>query len=270
MCDLIHFGDLLYAWGTSSLGDFLAVQSDRGLVAFEFANRDGNAVRELQARFPDIVLTERPAAMAETIAALARLVDHPDQDPGGRARYPRHRLREESLGAAAANPAGHDDELRRGRRADGHARCPRCDDGDRQQHPGDPDPMPPRREEGWLALRLPLGLDAQARAPRARAKKELKAEAGVSGRRPATIVDDETANWRLVMATENDPRWAQVMARDKSADGTFWYSVQTTGVYCRPSCPSRRANPANVTLHDDLPSAKATGFRPCRRCNPDG
>jgi AraC family transcriptional regulator of adaptative response/methylated-DNA-[protein]-cysteine methyltransferase len=72
------------------------------------------------------------------------------------------------------------------------------------------------------------------------------------------------------MATENDPRWAQVTARDKSADGTFWYSVQTTGVYCRPSCPSRRANPANITLHDDLPSAKATGFRPCRRCNPDG
>jgi AraC family transcriptional regulator of adaptative response/methylated-DNA-[protein]-cysteine methyltransferase len=72
------------------------------------------------------------------------------------------------------------------------------------------------------------------------------------------------------MTTENDPRWAQVMARDKSADGTFWYSVQTTGVYCRPSCPSRRANPRNVALHDDLQSARATGFRPCRRCNPDG
>ncbi|MGE5151516.1 MAG: bifunctional transcriptional activator/DNA repair enzyme AdaA [Rhodospirillaceae bacterium] len=72
------------------------------------------------------------------------------------------------------------------------------------------------------------------------------------------------------MATENDPRWAQVIARDKSADGTFWYSVQTTGVYCRPSCPSRRANPGNVALYDDLQAAKATGFRPCRRCNPDG
>jgi AraC family transcriptional regulator of adaptative response/methylated-DNA-[protein]-cysteine methyltransferase len=72
------------------------------------------------------------------------------------------------------------------------------------------------------------------------------------------------------MATENDPRWAQVIARDKSADGTFWYSVQTTGVYCRPSCPSRRANPRNVALHDDLQAAKATGFRPCRRCSPDG
>ena len=179
-------------WGKSSLGASSPSKSDRGLVAFEFANPDGNAVRELQARFPDVVLTERPAVTAETIAALARLVDHPDQDPGIRARYPRHRLREESLGAAAANPGGHDDELRRGRRADGHARCPRCDDGDRQQHPGDPDPMPPRREEGWLALRLPLGLDAQARAARARAKEELKAEAGVSGRRPATIVDDES------------------------------------------------------------------------------
>src|SRR6201999_4572867 len=54
------------------------------------------------------------------------------------------------------------------------------------------------------------------------------------------------------------------------ADGEFWYSVATTGVYCRPSCPSRTANPKNVQLHDTLEGAKATGFRPCRRCNPDG
>jgi len=73
-----------------------------------------------------------------------------------------------------------------------------------------------------------------------------------------------------IVATENDPRWTRVVARDKSADGTFWYSVLTTGVYCRPSCPSRRANPRNVTLHDDLKAAQATGFRPCRRCRPDG
>src|SRR6185436_19003374 len=67
-----------------------------------------------------------------------------------------------------------------------------------------------------------------------------------------------------------DPRWARVVARDKTADGHFWYSVSTTGVYCRPSCPSRVANPRNVRLHATLASAKATGFRPCRRCNPDG
>ncbi|TPK11869.1 bifunctional DNA-binding transcriptional regulator/O6-methylguanine-DNA methyltransferase Ada [Mesorhizobium sp. B2-5-7] len=68
----------------------------------------------------------------------------------------------------------------------------------------------------------------------------------------------------------DDPRWARIVARDKSADGAFWYSVATTGVYCRPSCPSRRANPANVQLHDTLQAARATGFRPCRRCNPEG
>jgi AraC family transcriptional regulator of adaptative response/methylated-DNA-[protein]-cysteine methyltransferase len=67
-----------------------------------------------------------------------------------------------------------------------------------------------------------------------------------------------------------DPRWARIVARDKTADGEFWYSVSTTGVYCRPSCPSRTANPTNVQLHDTLESAKAIGFRPCKRCNPDG
>ena len=68
----------------------------------------------------------------------------------------------------------------------------------------------------------------------------------------------------------DDPRWARIVARDKTADGHLWYSVVTTGVYCRPSCPSRTANPKNVQLHDNLESAKATGFRPCKRCNPDG
>src|SRR5690349_19920612 len=68
----------------------------------------------------------------------------------------------------------------------------------------------------------------------------------------------------------DDPRWARIVARDKAADGHFWYSVSTTGVYCRPSCPSRIANPENVQIHDSLESAKATGFRPCRRCKPDG
>src|ERR1700738_5158964 len=67
-----------------------------------------------------------------------------------------------------------------------------------------------------------------------------------------------------------DPRWARIVARDKTADGHLWYSVATTGVYCRPSCPSRTANPNNVQLHDTLEDAKATGFRPCKRCNPAG
>src|SRR5665213_1189768 len=70
--------------------------------------------------------------------------------------------------------------------------------------------------------------------------------------------------------TTDDPRWARVVARDRSADGQFWYSVGTTRIYCRPSCPSRSANPENVCLHDSLESAQATGFRACKRCKPDG
>ncbi|MCW8305444.1 bifunctional DNA-binding transcriptional regulator/O6-methylguanine-DNA methyltransferase Ada [Acidiphilium sp. PA] len=66
-----------------------------------------------------------------------------------------------------------------------------------------------------------------------------------------------------------DPRLAQITVRDRTADGTFWYSVATTGVYCRPSCPSRHANPANIALHASPSAARAAGFRPCLRCRPD-
>jgi AraC family transcriptional regulator of adaptative response/methylated-DNA-[protein]-cysteine methyltransferase len=68
----------------------------------------------------------------------------------------------------------------------------------------------------------------------------------------------------------SDPRWARIVARDKTADGVFWYSVVTTGIYCRPSCPSRAANPGNVTIHDTLISARESTCRPCKRCNPEG
>jgi AraC family transcriptional regulator, regulatory protein of adaptative response / methylated-DNA-[protein]-cysteine methyltransferase len=70
--------------------------------------------------------------------------------------------------------------------------------------------------------------------------------------------------------TTMDPRWARVQARDKSADGLFWYSVATTGVYCRPSCPSRAANPKNVRFHERPEDARDAGFRACKRCNPQG
>jgi AraC family transcriptional regulator of adaptative response/methylated-DNA-[protein]-cysteine methyltransferase len=67
----------------------------------------------------------------------------------------------------------------------------------------------------------------------------------------------------------HDPRWAAVVARDPAADGTFFYSVRTTGVYCRPSCKSRRPNPKNVGFHRTAVEAEQAGFRPCRRCRPD-
>lgn len=70
-------------------------------------------------------------------------------------------------------------------------------------------------------------------------------------------------------AIERDPRWAQVVARDPQADGSFWYSVRTTGVYCRPSCAARRARPENVQFHATREDAERAGFRPCKRCTPD-
>jgi AraC family transcriptional regulator of adaptative response/methylated-DNA-[protein]-cysteine methyltransferase len=80
----------------------------------------------------------------------------------------------------------------------------------------------------------------------------------------------KNAPCEAAVGVTDDPRWARILARDRAADGTFWYSVLTTGVYCRPSCPSRTANPKNVQLHDTLADARSTGFRPCKRCQPDG
>ena len=68
----------------------------------------------------------------------------------------------------------------------------------------------------------------------------------------------------------DDVRWAAIGARDASADGTFVYSVRTTGVYCRPSCASRMARRENVAFHATSAAAELAGFRPCKRCRPDG
>jgi AraC family transcriptional regulator of adaptative response/methylated-DNA-[protein]-cysteine methyltransferase len=76
-------------------------------------------------------------------------------------------------------------------------------------------------------------------------------------------------NARLAAATLNDPRWAAVAARDTRADGTFFYSVRTTGVYCRPSCAARLPRPENVMLHASIADAERAGFRSCKRCKPD-
>jgi AraC family transcriptional regulator, regulatory protein of adaptative response / methylated-DNA-[protein]-cysteine methyltransferase len=69
--------------------------------------------------------------------------------------------------------------------------------------------------------------------------------------------------------TESDPRWAAVVNRDPKADGQFYYSVKTTGVYCRPSCAARPARPENVQFHVTREDAEKAGFRPCKRCKPD-
>jgi AraC family transcriptional regulator of adaptative response/methylated-DNA-[protein]-cysteine methyltransferase len=70
-------------------------------------------------------------------------------------------------------------------------------------------------------------------------------------------------------ATTSDSRWASIINRDASTDGTFYYSVRTTGVYCRPSCGARLARPENVQFHLTCDDAEKAGFRPCKRCRPD-
>ncbi|MFL6452359.1 MAG: bifunctional DNA-binding transcriptional regulator/O6-methylguanine-DNA methyltransferase Ada [Bryobacteraceae bacterium] len=64
--------------------------------------------------------------------------------------------------------------------------------------------------------------------------------------------------------------WELLSKRDRSADGKFCYSVETTGVYCRPSCPARLAKRENVRFHRSCADAEKAGFRPCKRCKPNG
>lgn len=64
-------------------------------------------------------------------------------------------------------------------------------------------------------------------------------------------------------------KWAAVVARDAAFDGVFYFSVETTGIYCRPSCPARRPKRAHVRFHDSAEDAESAGFRACKRCRPD-
>lgn len=66
-----------------------------------------------------------------------------------------------------------------------------------------------------------------------------------------------------------DSRWQAVVGRDPQADGAFVYAVRTTGVYCRPSCPSRAAKRENVEFFESGEQAVAAGYRPCKRCRPE-
>src|SRR5207253_4313846 len=69
---------------------------------------------------------------------------------------------------------------------------------------------------------------------------------------------------------DDDACWKAVKRRDRAADGTFFYSVRTTGVYCRPSCAARLARRENVAFHHTCADAERAGFRPCKRCKPNG
>src|SRR5579871_6859053 len=71
------------------------------------------------------------------------------------------------------------------------------------------------------------------------------------------------------MAANDESRWWQaVQSRDANEDGHFVFAVISTGVYCRPSCPSRRPRRENVIFFQRRDAAERAGFRPCLRCKP--
>src|ERR1700693_6504951 len=67
--------------------------------------------------------------------------------------------------------------------------------------------------------------------------------------------------------SSKDNRWQAVLARDPSQDGSFVFAVSSTGVYCRPSCPSRRPRRENVTFFLKPDDAEKDGYRACLRCS---
>lgn len=72
----------------------------------------------------------------------------------------------------------------------------------------------------------------------------------------------------LQKAMDDKKRWRAVLSRDSRWNGRFVYAVRSTGIYCRPSCPSRRPRRDQVVFFEVPEAAERVGFRPCRRCRP--
>lgn len=66
----------------------------------------------------------------------------------------------------------------------------------------------------------------------------------------------------------NDKQWQAIKKNDQQQDHRFWYGVKTTGIFCRPSCPSRLPKRKNVVIFNSPDDAIQAGFRPCKRCRP--
>ena len=64
-------------------------------------------------------------------------------------------------------------------------------------------------------------------------------------------------------------QWQQVLERDTTADGQFFYAVKSTGIFCKPSCPSRRPTRKQVQFFPTTDAAQAAGYRACKRCEPE-
>ena len=68
---------------------------------------------------------------------------------------------------------------------------------------------------------------------------------------------------------QEEERWRAVADRDANAADSFIYAVRSTGIFCKPACPSRRPSPDNVVFFDTIAEAAQAGYRPCKRCHPE-
>ena len=66
-----------------------------------------------------------------------------------------------------------------------------------------------------------------------------------------------------------DEMWDKIIACDQKYDGLFFTAVKTTGIYCRPSCRSRKPKKVNVEFYNDIIKVEQAGFRACKRCQPE-
>jgi len=79
----------------------------------------------------------------------------------------------------------------------------------------------------------------------------------------------EAGHYGRVGHLNDAARWNAVVDHDRDADGLFVYAVRSTGIYCRPSCPSRRPRRDRVAFFETGDAARRAGFRACLRCHPD-
>jgi AraC family transcriptional regulator of adaptative response/methylated-DNA-[protein]-cysteine methyltransferase len=82
------------------------------------------------------------------------------------------------------------------------------------------------------------------------------------------MLSQQTSNNSRRVSESDAEKWSAVQRRDRAADGTFYYSVRASAVYCKPSCAARPLR-KNVAFHASCAEAERAGFRPCKRCRPN-
>ncbi|MFF2912491.1 bifunctional transcriptional activator/DNA repair enzyme AdaA [Paenibacillus sp. NPDC057934] len=87
-------------------------------------------------------------------------------------------------------------------------------------------------------------------------------------RKMESPADSQTEHKMDELLTEE--KWQAILSNNSACDGTFFYAVRTTGIFCRPSCKSKAPKRENVAVFAVAGQALAAGFRPCKRCKPTG